>query len=78
MTTLRVACDPDSFDHRSLTSLEFEGQNIEIKNVSYVHISRLLKNGEVDMAVWTSDQRTRSLEKEFPTSPIRECYGVGR
>jgi len=54
---LRVAVDPDSFDHRTLTDLEFSNQAIEYYWAPFVQFSRLLKSGEVDAIVWTSDQQ---------------------
>ncbi len=69
---LRVAVDPDSFDHRYLTDLEFKGQNIDIHPVSFVHISRLLKNGEIDAAVWTSDQNESYLGEGITSRPLSQ------
>ena len=69
---LRVAVDPDSFDHRYLTDLEFKGQNIDIHHVSFVHISRLLKNCEIDAAIWTSDQNESYLGEGITSRPLSQ------
>lgn len=53
---LRVAVDPDSFDHKRLTELEFSGQEISFRRASFVQFPRLLKNGDVDAILWTTDQ----------------------
>jgi hypothetical protein len=53
---LRVAIDPDSFDHRRLSEMEFSGQNVEFKSAPFVQFARLLKNGEIDALLWNIDQ----------------------
>jgi hypothetical protein len=53
---MRVAIDPDSFDHKRLSEMEFAGQNVEFKSAPYVQFTRLLKNGEIDAVLWTIDQ----------------------
>lgn len=52
----RVAVDPDSFDHKRLTELEFSRQEVVYRSTPFVQFPRLLKNGEVDAVMWTSDQ----------------------
>ena len=58
---MRVAIDPDSFDHRRLTELEFEGQEVQFKSAPFVQFPRLIKNGEVDAILWTTDQEEAYL-----------------
>ena len=67
---LRVAVDRDSSDHMRLSDLVFAGQKIEYKIGSYVQISRLLKNGEVDATVWTIDQADAFLGAGVQCQPI--------
>jgi len=54
--SLRVAVDPDSFDHKRLTELEFSGKQVVYLSAPFVQFPRLLKNGDVDAILWTSDQ----------------------
>jgi len=67
---LRVAVDRDSSDHIQLTELVFAGRRIEYKVGSYVQISRLLKNGEVDATVWTIDQADAFLGAGVQCEPV--------
>jgi YhfZ C-terminal domain/Helix-turn-helix domain len=53
---IRVAIDPDSHDHQRLTELEFADYQTNYLHASFVQFPRLLKNGEVDAILWTSDQ----------------------
>jgi hypothetical protein len=69
---LRVAVDPDSFDHRRLTDLVFAGQAIEQHLAPFVQFSRLLKNGEVDATVWTSDQQEAYLGSGILQKPLSD------
>jgi hypothetical protein len=62
---LRIAVDPDSFDHRRLTELEFSGQEIEYRSASFVQFPRLIKNGEVDEILWTTDQEEAYLSPDI-------------
>lgn len=70
---LRVAIDPDSFDHRRLTDLVFAGQTIEYRLAPFVQLSRLLKNGEADATVWASDQEDTYLGSDILQKPISEA-----
>lgn len=58
---LRVVVDPDSYDHKRLTELEFEGQQVELRPASFVQFSHLLKNGDIDALLWTTDQEEAFL-----------------
>lgn len=69
---LRIAVDPDSFDHKYLSELEFAGQEIEYKWGSFVHLARLLKNGDVDATVWTIDQKESYLGPGIQHRPISD------
>ncbi|HSA99136.1 MAG TPA: YhfZ family protein [Anaerolineales bacterium] len=64
--SLRVAVDPDSFDHKRLTELEFSGQEVVYRSAPFVQFPRLLNNGDVDAILWTSDQ-----EESFSGEGIR-------
>jgi hypothetical protein len=67
---LRVAIDPDSFDHRRMSELEFAGQNVEFKLTPFVQLPRLLKNGSVDAALWTRDQDESYQAPNIAMRPI--------
>lgn len=53
---MRVVVDPDSYDHKRITELEFSGQEVLFRSAPFVQFSRLLKNGDVDALVWSADQ----------------------
>jgi len=69
---IRLAVDPDSYDHRRLTELEFEGQQVEYRWASFVQFSRLLKNGDVDAILWTADQEEAYLGPGIEQRPLSE------
>jgi len=69
---LRVAIDPDSFDHRRLTELEFEGQAVEFRMAPFVQFPRLLKNGEADAILWTTDQEEAYTASGIHNQPLSE------
>jgi len=70
---LRVAIDPDSYDHRRLTDLAFQGQAIEPRLAPFVQFSRLLKNDEVDATVWASDQKEAFLGPGILQRPLSDA-----
>lgn len=69
---LRVAVDRDSSDHIKLSGLAFTGEKIEYKVTSYMQISRLLKNGDVDATVWTTDQADAFLGSGIQSQPLSQ------
>lgn len=69
---LRVGIDRDSFDHRRISELEFEGQNVEYHWESFVKFYRLLRNGDVDAIVWTIDQGDAFLGTNIGERPLSE------
>ncbi len=69
---LCVAVDEDSFDHRRLTELEFAGVEVEWKLATFVQFPRLLKNGEVDAILWTTDQGEAYLSPGIYHRPLSE------
>lgn len=64
-TSLVVAIDKDSFDHECITKLEFMGQNVEYKSVSFMQIHRLLSEGKIDAAVWTKDDMSFNVNPDI-------------
>jgi hypothetical protein len=69
---LRIAIDPDSYDHWRLTELEFNGQKVEYQKTSFVKFPRLLKNGEVDAIVWTTDHEEAYMGPGIFHRPLSE------
>lgn len=69
---LRVAVDQDSYDHQRLTELEFAGQEVELRRVSYLQIPRLLKSSQVDATVWTPDQIEAFLSPGILHRPLSD------
>lgn len=53
---LRVIVDRHSADQQLLTSLEFNGTNVQLVPAMGVQIPRLLRDGHGDAAVWTIDE----------------------
>ncbi len=69
---LRVGIDRDSFDHRRITELEFDGQIVEYHWESFVKFYRLLRNGDVDAIVWTIDQGDAFLGTDIAERPLSD------
>lgn len=69
---LRVAIDPDSLDIQALTQLEFEGQNVEFYQATFMQLPRLLKNGTVDAGVWSIDDMVPHLDNHIWHRPLSE------
>jgi hypothetical protein len=69
---LRVVVDPDSFDHRRLSDLEFAREEVEVRFAPFVQFPRLLKNGEVDATVWTADQEEAFLGPGIDLRPLSD------
>jgi hypothetical protein len=69
---VRLAVDPDSYDHRRLTELEFEGQPVDFRWAPFVQFSRLLKSGDVDAILWSSDQEDAYIGPGIEQRPLSE------
>jgi hypothetical protein len=69
---LRLAVDRDSYDHRRLSELEFEHQDVELHWVPFIQIPRLLRNGEIDATVWTVDQAETYLSPGVVLRPLSD------
>ena len=69
---LRVAVDPDSFDHKRLNELEFSGQDVVYRSAPFVQFPRLLKNGDVEVILWTSDQEESFSGEGIQHRPLSE------
>jgi hypothetical protein len=62
---LRVAIDEDSMDIAGLTELEFEGQDVDFKPVTFMQLPRLLKDGCVDAGIWSIDDMRAHLNDQI-------------
>ncbi len=69
---LRVGVDLQSSDHTRLTTVEFSGQDAELRSVSYVHITQMLKNGDIDAVVWNMDHMEDLNDPEIAFRPLSE------
>ena len=69
---LRVGVDLQSSDHTRLTNVEFTEQNVQMRSVSYVHITQLLKNGEIDAVVWNMDHMEDLNDPMIAYRPLSE------
>ncbi len=62
---LRVAMDADSIDVAGLTELEFAGQEVEFKPVTFMQLPRLLKGDHVDAGIWSIDDMRPHLDNHI-------------
>ncbi len=69
---MRVAIDRDSFDQERLTELEFEGPDYELIPVTFAQIHRLLRDGQVDAAVWTPDDMQAYIGQDILDRPLSD------
>jgi len=61
---LRVAIDRDSIDIACIAELEFDTQVVEFISVPYVLTHRQLVEGQIDAAVWSSDDMHGYLSQQ--------------
>jgi hypothetical protein len=66
---LTVGYDPDSFDHKFLTELEFTG-DVVFQPMTFTQIDLHLEDSPVDAAVTNGDFLERLLNKEFISRPL--------
>ena len=69
---LRVAVDNTSFDLCRLSELEFAGQQVEFKETNFMHISRLLREDQVDAAIWTHDDMALHIGGDIQERPLSD------
>jgi hypothetical protein len=67
---LRVAIDNDSTDVARLTLLEFADQNVEYIPVTFMQLPRLLRDGVVDVGIWSTDDMQRFISPEILHRPF--------
>jgi hypothetical protein len=66
---LTVGYDPDSFDHRYLTELEFT-DNVIFQPMTFTQIDLHLEDSSVDAAITNGDFLERLLNKKFVSRPL--------
>jgi hypothetical protein len=77
---LRVAIDRDSIDLSCIAELEFAGREVEFVPVPYVLTHHMLVDGNIDAAVWSSDdmhaylsqQNSQILDQPLSENTIRQ------
>ncbi|WP_347548624.1 GntR family transcriptional regulator YhfZ [Pseudalkalibacillus hwajinpoensis] len=57
---MRVGIDYSSADQHLLTEHEVEGIDVELVEVNYMQLMEMLKNNEIDAAIWNKDEMTYS------------------
>lgn len=57
---MRVGIDYSSADQHLMTEYEVEGIDVELIEVNYMQLMEMLKNNEIDAAVWNKDEMTLS------------------
>ena len=65
----RVGVDNKSYDAKTLTGLEFAGQNVEFIPISYVRIAESLEKGIIDAIIWNTDQAGYMVSPEISRRP---------
>lgn len=53
---LRIGVDPDSYDHRQITELEFADQDVIQVRTNFTQLPRLLSDGRIDATVWNAEE----------------------
>jgi YhfZ C-terminal domain/Helix-turn-helix domain len=59
---MRVGIDYSSADQHLLTEYETEGIDVQLIEVNYMQLMEMLKNNEIDAAVWNKDEIIHSEE----------------
>ncbi|MCA0986942.1 GntR family transcriptional regulator YhfZ [Guptibacillus algicola] len=57
---MRVGIDYSSADQHLMTEYEVEGIDVDLIEVNYMQLMEMLKNNEIDAAVWNKDEMTLS------------------
>jgi hypothetical protein len=65
-----AAIDEDSYDQSQLTRIEFEGQDITYKTITFMNIHRYLSEKQVDLAIWTEEDMVNRLGSAIQRRPL--------
>jgi len=69
---VRIAIDQDSFDIAALSELEFDGQKVEFRPVTFMQLPRLLKSDYVDAGIWSIDDMLSHLDNRILHRPLSQ------
>jgi len=77
---LTAAVDPDSYDQMRLSEIEFQGQAVEFKKITFMNIFHYLSTNQVDMAIWTEDDMQshlgNNIKKQSLSPHTQEAAGT--
>jgi len=68
--TMDVAIDTDSFDQTQLSNIEFKGQDVNFKRITFMNIQHYLAAKNVDMAIWTEEDMAYRLGDNIQMRPL--------
>ncbi|WP_270180206.1 GntR family transcriptional regulator YhfZ [Alkalihalobacillus sp. CinArs1] len=71
---MRVGIDYSSADQHMMTQYEVEGLDVELVEVNYMQLMEMLKNHEIDAAVWNKDET--ALSEGFGKGAFRSQKAV--
>ena len=78
--TLSAAVDPDSYDQMRLSKIEFQGQEVEFKKITFMNIFHYLSTNQVDVAIWTEDDMqshlSNNIKKQSLSPHTQEAAGT--
>ncbi len=67
---LTVGYDPDSYDVKHLTELEFAGSDVNFQEMTFTQIDLHLEDSSVDAAITNGDFMERLTNKGFTSRPL--------
>lgn len=70
--TLDAAIDTDSFDQTQLSNIEFKGQDVNFKRITFMNIQHYLAAKNVDMAIWTEEDMAYRLGDNIQMRPLSD------
>ncbi|SES05952.1 GntR family transcriptional regulator YhfZ [Salipaludibacillus aurantiacus] len=66
---MKVGIDYSSMDQAIITEYECQGLDVELKDVNYMQMFKMLKSKKIDAAVWNSDENL-SFDL-YPSVPVK-------
>jgi hypothetical protein len=67
---IKVGIDPDSYDHKLITELEFKNQPYDAVLTNFTQLPRLLLGGQIDATVWNAEDDRFSASSAIYTRPL--------
>lgn len=68
----RVAVDPDSYDQSRLSTIEFEDEEVEFRELTFLNTHRYLLENKVDVALWTEEDMENWIGDAIQSRPLSE------